>query len=140
MTEKSSRKTSNTFMVVILIVVLVLVALGVYAAITYPKTVVSFPVSFTIGADMEHREFEVPLSHGQVQIEVTVSSGTALWTATITQKDETIWSHTAHQGDQTTYKSGWIELPSGHYNFTFATAGLGSLEAEIKVTSKGGFW
>ena len=137
---KSSRKTSKTLRVVVLIAVLVVVALGVYAALTYPKTVVSFPVSFTIGADVEHREFNVPLLHGWAQVEVIVSGGTALWTAKITLQNETIWSHNARQGGQTTYKSGWIELPSGHYNFTFATAGLGSLEAEIKVTTKGGFW
>ena len=139
MMEKSSGKT-KTLRSVVLIAVLVVVALGVYAAITYPKTVVSFPVAFTIGANVEHKEFDMPLLHGWTQVEVIVSSGTALWTANIILQDETIWSHTAHQGGQTTYKSGWIELPSEHYNFTFATAGLGSVEAEIKVTTKGGFW
>ena len=137
--EKSSGKT-KTLRAVVLIAVLVVVALGVYAAITYPKTVVSFPVAFTIGANVEHKEFDMPLLHGWAQVEVIVSSGTALWAANIILQDETIWSHTAHQGGQTTYESGWIELPSGHYNFTFATAGLGSLEAEIRVTTKGGFW
>ena len=139
MIEKSSGKT-KTLRSVVLIAVLVVVALGVYAAITYPKTVVSFPVAFTIGANVEHKEFDMPLLHGWTQVEVIVSSGTALWTATIKHQDETIWNHHASQGGQTTYKSGWIELPSGHYNFTFATAGLGSVEAEIKVTTKGGFW
>ncbi len=138
--EKSSRKTSKTLRAVVLVAVVVAVALGVYAALTYPKRVVSFPVSFTIGADVEHREFDVSTLHGRAQVEVIISSGTALWSATITHQGETIWNHQAHQGGQTTYKSGWIELPSGHYNFTFATAGLGSLEAETKVTTKGGFW
>ena len=138
--EKSSRRKSKTLRAVVLIAVLVVVALGVYIALTYPKTVVSFPVSFTWGADVENKEFDVPLLHGWAQVEVIVGSGTTWWTANIILQDETIWSHGAHQGGQTTYKSGWIELPSGHYNFTFATAGLGSLEAEIKVTTKGGFW
>ena len=138
--EKSSGKTSKTLRAVVLVAVLVVAALSVYAALTYPKKVVSFPVAFTIGVNVEHKEFDVPLLHGWTQVEVSVSSGTTLWTAAITLQDETIWSHTAHQGGQTTYKSEWIELPSGHYNFTFATAGLGSLEAEIKVTTKGGFW
>ena len=128
------------FRAVVLIAVLVVTALVVYAAVTYPKTVVSFPVSFTIGADVEHREFEMSPLHGRAQVEVIVSSGTALWTATIKHQDETIWNHHASQGDQTTYKSGWMELSSGHYNFTFTTAGLGSLQAEVKVTTKGGFW
>ena len=138
--EKGPGKTSKTLRAVVLIAVLVVAALGVYAVLTYPKTVVSFPVAFTIGADVEHKEFGMPLLHGWAQVEVIVGSGTALWTAAIILQDETVWSHTAHQGGQTIYRSGWIELPSGHYNFTFATAGLGSLEAEIKVTTKGGFW
>jgi hypothetical protein len=133
-------KTSKISRVVVLISALVVVALGVYAVFTYPKTVVSFPVSFTMGADVENREFDMPLLHGLVQVEVVVSSGTALWTAEIILQNETIWSHGTHQGGQTTYRSGWIELPSEHYNFTFATAGLQSLEAEVKVTTKGGFW
>jgi hypothetical protein len=138
--QKGSRKTLKTLMAIALIVVLAVIALGVFAALTYPKTVISFPVSFTIGVDVEHREFDVPFLHEWAQVEVIINSGTALWTATITLQDKNIWNHTAHQGGQTTYKSGWIELPSGRYNFTLATAGLGSLEAEIKVTTKGGFW
>jgi hypothetical protein len=138
--EKTPKKTSKTLKVVILIAVIAIATLSAYAALTYPKTVVSFPVAFTIGATVEHKEFDMPLLHEWAQVEVIISSGTVLWTATITLQDETIWTHTAHQGDQTTYKSGWIKLTSGHYNFTFATAGLGSLEAEIKVTTKGGFW
>jgi hypothetical protein len=137
--EKSSGK-KKTLRTVVLIAVLVVIALGIYIALTYPKTVVSFPVSFTWGADVENKEFEVPLLHGRAQVEVIVSSGQTWWTANIIHQDDPIWNHTTHQEDQTTYKSGWIELSSGHYNFTFATAGLGSLEAEIKVTTKGGFW
>jgi len=129
------------FRAVVLIAVLVVAALVVYAAVTYPKTVVSFPVSFIIGADVENREFEMSPFHGRVQVEVIVSSGTALWwNATIKRQDETIWNDHRSQGDQMTYKSGWMELSSGHYNFTFATAGLGSLQADVKVTTKGGFW
>ena len=137
---KSSRKTSKVLMVSVLIAVVVVAGLGVYAALTYPRIVVSFPVSFTVGADVENREFDMPLLHGWVQVEVAVISGTALWSAKIVCQDGVVWSHAAHQAGQTVYRSGWIELPSGHYNFTLATAGLGSLEAEIKVTSKGGFW
>jgi hypothetical protein len=128
------------FRVVVLIAVLAVAALAAYAAVTYPKTVVSFPVSFTIGADVENREFEMSPLHGRAQVEVIVSIGTALWNATISHQDETIWNHRASQGDQTTYKSSWIELSSGHYNFTFKTAGLVPLQADVKVTTKGGFW
>jgi hypothetical protein len=73
-------------------------------------------------------------------VEVTVNSGTLLWTAQILSQSETLWTHATHQVGKTTYKSDWIKLSSGHYNFTFVTVGLGSLEADIKVTSKGGFW
>lgn len=132
--------SSKTFKAVVLITVLMVVSVVMYAVLTYPRTVVSFSVAFTIGANVESREFEMPFLHRWVEVEVTVTSGTALWTAKITSQNETFWSHATHQGGQTTYRSGWIELPSGKYNFTFATAGLGSLEAEIKVTTKGGFW
>lgn len=138
--DAKSRKISKASIVVLIVVALVVTTLGSYAAFTFPRNVVSFPVSFTIGADVEHREFDVPALHEAVEVEVIVSSGTSLWTAKILVGDDVLWSHTAHQGDQTSYKSGWIKLPSGHYTFKFVTAGLASLEAEIKVTSKGGFW
>lgn len=125
---------------VFLIAVVAIAALVVYVALTYPKTVVSFPVSFTIGANVEDREFDMSPLHGWAQVEVIVSSGTALWTATIKHQDENIWDHRASQGGQTIFKSGWIELSSGQYNFTFATAGFGELHADVKVTTKGGFW
>lgn len=125
---------------VVLIVIAVVAVFAVYAAVTFPTTVLNFPVSFTVGADVERREFDVPILHGWVQVEVVVNSGTLLWTAKILNQDNVLWGHSAHQGGQTTYQSGWIELSSGYYNFTFVTAGLGSLEAEIKVSSKGGFW
>ncbi len=124
----------------VVIAVLAGTAFAAYAALTYPKTVVSFPVSFTIGADLEQREFNMPLLHGAANVEVIVNTGTALWSATIKHHNETIWNHLASQGGQTTYKSEWIELSGDHYNFTFATAGLGSLQADVKVTTEGGFW
>jgi hypothetical protein len=124
----------------VVIAVLIVAAVGAFAFLTYPKTVVGFQVSFTIGADVKSREFNVPFLHGRVQVEVVVNSGTSLWTARIAGQNKTFWNHSTSQGGQTTYKSEWIELSDGPYTLTFATAGLGSLEAEIKVTSKGGFW
>jgi hypothetical protein len=138
--EKTTKKTSKTLKIVALIFVILFVSVGIYAALTSPRTIVSFPVSFTIGADVERKEFDVPMLHSFVQVEVAISTGSALWTASILNHDDTLWTHTAAQGGQTTYRSEWIQIPSGHYNFTFATAGLGTLAAEIKVTSKGGFW
>jgi len=111
-----------------------------YLAITYPRVIVNFSVSFIVGADVKRVEFEVPFLHGYVKVDVFVRSGTAIWTAKILDGDNALWSHTASQSGQTTYSSEWIKIPSGRYNFTFTTAGIRSLEAEIKLISKGGFW
>ena len=124
---------------VILIVVVVIA--GGYIALTLPKTTVDFDVAFTVGADSKLQEFEVPLLHDKVQVEVAINSGSALWNAKIVDlTGKEIWSHSTAQGDQTTYRSEWLSLPSGQYNFTFGTLGLGELQANIKVSSKGGFW
>jgi len=111
-----------------------------YLALTYPRVLISFTTSFTVGADVKREEFEVPFLHEYVKVEVHVQSGNAVWTARISSGDTVVWSHNAQQSGQTTYTSEWIKLASGRYNFTFATAGLGSLTAEVKLTSKGGFW
>lgn len=136
--EKTPGK--RRFRAVVIIAVLVGATFAVYALLTYPRTVVSFPVSFTVGADVEHREFTMQFLHGRAKVEVVVNTGTALWSAAIKHDEDAIWNHLASQGGQTTYESGWIELSSGHYNFTFAMAGLGSLQADVKVTTEGGFW
>jgi len=138
--EKPARKWSRGLKIAVLIIVLIIAAVGAFAVLTYPKTVLSFPVVFTIGAQTENKEFNVPMLHGRVQVQVLVSSGTALWAAKILSDDSDLWSHSAAQGGQTTYNSGWMQLASGNYNFTFATVGFGSLDAEITVSSKGGFW
>lgn len=125
---------------IVLIVVILAVVFVIYAAVTFPKTVVSFPVSFTIGAETKTQEFNVPWLHASIQVEIKIQSGTALWSAEITSGDKKIWSHSAAQGGQTTYTSQWTEISTAPYNFTFRTLGIGSLEGEIKVTTKGGFW
>jgi hypothetical protein len=119
---------------------LIAVVVVAYLALTYPRVLVSFTPSFTVGADVKREEFEVPFLHEYVKVEVHVQSGNAIWTARISSGDTVIWSHNAQQSGQTIYISEWIKLASGRYNFTFATAGLGSLTAEVKLTSKGGFW
>jgi len=123
--------------IAIALVILVFVA---FLALTYPRILVSFPVSFTIGANVKRVEFEVPFLHEHVKVEVHVQSGNALWRAEILDDGNVVWSHAASQSGQTTYSSEWIKLSVGRYNFTFATVGLGSLEAEVKIVSKGGFW
>lgn len=138
--EKTVRKTSTGLKIAALIVILILAAVGVFAVWTYPRTVLSFPLSFQIGAQTKSMEFNVPALHSWVQVQVVVSSGTALWIARILSQDTELWSHNAAQGGQTTYNSGWMQLASGNYNFTFVTVGFGTLSAEITVSSKGGFW
>ena len=127
--------------VIIAVVLIIIVAgLGMYAAVTYPRTAVSFQVSFTVGAETRTEEFEVPLLHELFQVEVEIQSGSALWSAELTSGNNTVWSHSAASGSQTTYTSDWMQIPAGHYNFTFRTIGAGSLDTLIKVTTKGGFW
>ncbi len=127
---------------VIAIVAIVIIVVAVsYTALTFPRDVVSFPVAFSVGFDQTQEGFDIPLLNDKAQVTVTVTSGSALWRATIVnQNGDELWTHATGQGDQTTYHSAWISLPSGHYNFTFATIGVGSLNAQISVTSKGGFW
>ena len=123
-----------------LIVTVVVASIGFYSLLTFPRNIVDFPVSFTIGADVERVEFSVPVLHGLVQVEVVVSSGNLVWTAKILRGNNTMWVDSKSQAGQTTYRSEWTSLASGNYNFTFAAAGFGSLEAVVKVTSKGGIW
>lgn len=75
-------------------------SVGIYAALTYPRTIVSFPVSFTIGADVQRKEFDVPVLHSWVQLEVAINTGSALWTASILNHNGTLWTHNAAQGRQ----------------------------------------
>jgi hypothetical protein len=130
----------NVLKIAVAVVAVLLAIVSILGAITLPREVLTFPISFTIGADVKREPMEVPFMNDQVMVEVIINSGSALWNARILNGEETIWSHSAAQGGQTTYNSGWIQIPSGIYNFSFATAGAGSMSAELKVTSKGGFW
>ncbi len=138
--EQTPRRSSKTGKIVALILIVTMAVVGIFAALTYPRSIVNFSVSFTIGAQTEREDCEVPFFHSLVQVEVSVTSGSALWTARISRDDETVWNHTTVQGGQTTYTSDWTPLLAGHYNFTFATIGIGSLDADVSVASKGGFW
>ncbi len=128
-------------LVALAIVVMLLIAVfAVYTGLTYPKTVLSLPVAFTAGVDVTSQNFDVPFLNDNVQVEVVVESGTSLWHAQILNQSEVVWDDSATQGELTSYQSGWVQLPSGTYNFTFRTLGFGSLNAQVTVTSKGGFW
>ncbi len=120
------------------IAVIIIAVFAIYAGLTYPRTVVSIPVSFTVGADSTTTAFDQPFLDYKVQ--VMVENGAALWRARILNGTEIIWEHSAAQGEQQSYDSGWMQLPSGSYTFTFGTFGVGSLDATVEVKSKGGFW
>ena len=131
----------STMKIISATLIVVAVIAVFYGALTFPKAAIDFNVVFTVGADRKLGTFEVPFLHDKVQVEVNIESGSALWTARITDSNGTeVWSHTAVQGGQTTYRSDWTSIPSGRYNFTFGTIELGELEANIRVDSKGGFW
>ena len=131
---------SKSIMSFAAIVVIIVAAFAVYAGVTYPRTTVNIPVSFTIGVDSKTAAFDQPFLDDKAQVQVAVQNGAALWRAQILSGDQVIWEHSAAQGEQQSYNSGWIQLPSGSYNFTFGTIGIGSLEATATVTSKDGFW
>jgi uncharacterized membrane protein len=131
---------SKALMATVTIVIVIVAVFSVYAGITYPRTAVSIPISFTIGADSTTVAFDQPYLDDKVQVQVTIENGAALWEAQILSGDQVIWEHAAAQGEQQSYNSGWIQLSSGSYNFMFATVGIGSLDATVTVTSKGGFW
>ena len=122
------------------IVIIIVASFSIYAGSTYPRTIVTVPVSFTIGADKTTTTFSQPFLTDKVQVEVSVQSGASLWKAQILNGDQIIWEHSAGQSEQTSYKSDWVALPSGSYNFTFAAIGVGSLNAKATLTCKGGFW
>jgi hypothetical protein len=118
----------------------VVVGLGVYLGLTYPRTTVNVPVSFSAGIDSQTASFEQPFLMDKAQVTVSVQSGVAVWQVQILDGDQVIWEHTAAQGGQESYTSDWIDLPAGSYDLTFGLAGAGSLEATITVQSKGGIW
>ena len=122
------------------VAVLVVAAFAIYAGITYPRILISIPVSFSLGADSKTTELDQPFLSDKVQVQVAIENGAALWRAQILSDTEVLWEHSAAQSEQQSYDSDWIQLPSGNYNFTFGTIGIGSLEAQVTVTSKGGFW
>jgi len=122
------------------IVIIIVAAFAIFSGLTYPRITANIPVSFTIGVDSKTVAFDQPFLDDKVQVQVGVQNGAALWRAQIKNGDQVIWEHSAAQGEQQSYSSGWIQLASGSYNFTFGTIGIGSLDATSSVSSKGGFW
>lgn len=133
-------QTSTAVKVLAALLIVIVAAGAIYAALTYPRVILTIPVSLTVGVDIVNKEFDQSAFSNRVQVQVKVSSGSGLWLARILNGTQVLWEHAAGQGEQTNYSSGWIELPSGNYNLTFGTVGFGSLDAQITVSSIGGFW
>ncbi len=125
--------------VAVAVIIIVIIAAG-FAAWTYPRGVVTIPVSFTIGADVVTQTFTVPIADNAVQLEVEITSGSALWSAEIDQGNTSVFLYRTAQGGQTTYTSEWIIVGAGDYGIRFAALGAGSLNAQVTVRAKGGFW
>jgi hypothetical protein len=134
--------SSKVLKIIAVIIIVVIVVVATYAAATFPRTVTTFPVAFSAGPDQTKTEFEVPALNDKVQVEVTLSVNSTAWKAAIENTGGTeLWTNTGPaESNQTTYHSAWIPITSGRYNFTFSSIGRESLSAEIRVTSKGGFW
>jgi len=130
------RKTSKAIMSAVLIVVMLIVS---YSLFTYPRVVLDFPIKIS-GAAKTEREFDIPIGHQYLQVEIVIREGRTLWSAKITSGNEIVWdgSGATLQTGQTTYTSNWVTAAPGHYKFTIGT--LGSFDGDIKITTKGGFW
>lgn len=131
---------SKSLTALVAIIIITVAASAIYAGATYPRTIVSIPVSFTVGTDVTNTQFDQSILNSKVLVQITIQHGAALWRARILSGDQIIWEHAATQGEQQSYTSGWLTLPSGSYNFTFGLVGAGSLDATATVSSKGGFW
>lgn len=133
---------SRTIKIAAVILVTVIVITAAYATITFPRTSVNFPVAFSVGPDQTKTEFEVPALNDKIQVEVTLPGNSTSWGASIEDAEGVeLWAYSGPaQGNQTTYHSAWTTIPSGRYNFTFLSIGRESLNAEISITCKGGFW
>jgi hypothetical protein len=125
---------------IVIIVIIVVAGVAAYLGLTYPRTTVDIPVSFSAGVDSQTASFDQPFLDDKAQVTVAVQSGVAVWQAQILSGDQVVWEHTAAQAGQQSYTSDWIDLASGSYNLTFRLIGAGSLEATVTVSSKGGFW
>jgi hypothetical protein len=131
---------SKVVIALVAIIIIVVASFVAYTGLTYPRTILTIPGSFIVWADASTTKFDQSALDNKVQVQVNIANGAALWRARILNGDQVIWEHSAAQGGQTSYNSGWIDLPSGSYNFTFGTIGVGSLSATATVSSKGGFW
>jgi hypothetical protein len=65
------------------LVAVLLAIVSILGALTFPREVLTFSISFTIGADVKRELVEVPFMNDRVMVEVMINSGSALWNARI---------------------------------------------------------
>jgi hypothetical protein len=87
-----------------------------------------------------NKTFEVPVLEGQFKLKLPSKAAQPFGQQAFQVATAPFGHIRAAQGGQTTNSSEWITLSSGTYDFSLATAGLGSLSAQITVDSKGCFW
>lgn len=118
---------------------MVMILVVSYSVFTYPRIVLDLPIKIS-GVAKTEREFDIPLGHQYLRIEIVIREGRTLWSAEITLGNEIVWdgSGATPQTGQTTYTSNWVTAAPGHYKFTIRT--LGSFDGDVKITTKGGFW
>ena len=102
--------TSKAVIALIAVAIIAVVVFGIYADITYPRTIVSIPISITIGADSTTTTVDQQFLNDKVRAQVKVENGAALWRAQILNGTDVVWEHAAAQGEQQSYNSGWIQL------------------------------
>jgi hypothetical protein len=138
--QKKNKRSKKPIVIAVVVLIAIIATVATFLALTQPRTVLSFQVTFSVNGDAANESFEVPAFTDKIQVWVNVSRGDALWSAKILKGETEVFSHQAVQGEQTPYNGGWMTLPQGTYKFNFTTIGLDMLSATIKVTAKGGFW
>jgi hypothetical protein len=103
---------SKAVVAAIAVVVVLVTVVALYAGLTYPRTIVNIPVSFSIGADTTTVDFDQPALSNMVQVQVAIQNGVAGWRTRILSGDTEVWSDQAAQGGQQMYGSGWVAVPS----------------------------
>ena len=81
---------SKATIALVIIVVIILAGFALYAGLTYPRTILTIPVSFSVGADEKTVVFDQPFLDDKTQAQVTIENGAALWQAKITSQNQVV--------------------------------------------------
>ncbi len=78
--QTNSRSSRLVKGIVIIIMIIAVVSIA-FILWTYPRSTLSFPVTFTIGAANQEKVFDVPAFDNSVQVQVKINNGASLWQA-----------------------------------------------------------